>query len=125
MKKIVFTANAPKPVGPYSQAVQAGGFLFISGQLPIDPKEGKIIATSIGVQTRQVLENVNSILEAANFSLKDVVQTTVFLSSMSLFDEFNREYVKFFEADFPSRATVGAKLKAGALVEVAVVAHKG
>jgi len=124
MKKTVLSAAAPKPLGPYSQAVQAGNFLFVSGQLAIDPKKGKIVAKDITLQTRQVMENIKSILEAAGFSLKVVVQSNVYLSSMSLFDEFNREYAKFFENDFPSRSTVGVELKAGALVEVSVVAYK-
>ena len=123
MKKVVLSQNAPKPLGPYSQAVQAGNFLFVSGQLAIDPKEGKIVAKDITLQTRQVMENIKAILEAAGYSLKDVVQSTVYLSSMGLFDEFNREYAKYFEK-FPARATVGIELKSGALAEVSVVAYK-
>jgi 2-iminobutanoate/2-iminopropanoate deaminase len=124
VKKVVLSPNAPTPLGPYSQAVQAGGFLFVSGQLAINPKDGKIIIADIKVQTRQVMENIKAILESAGFTLKDVVQSTVYLSSMSLFEEFNREYAKFIEGDFPARATVGAELKSGALVEVSVVAYK-
>ena len=124
MKKIVLTQNAPKPIGPYNQAVQAGKFLFVSGQLAIDPKEGKIAAKDITSQTRQVMENLKAILEAADYCLSDIVQSTVYLSSMGLFDEFNCEYATYFEADFPARATVGAELKSGALVEVSVVAYK-
>jgi 2-iminobutanoate/2-iminopropanoate deaminase len=124
MKKIVLTKNAPKPIGSYNQAVQAGNFLFVSGQLAIDPKEGKIASKDVAHQTRQVMENLTAILEAAGYSLKDVIQSTVYLSSMALFDEFNREYAAYFEADFPARATVGAELKSGALVEVSVVAYK-
>jgi 2-iminobutanoate/2-iminopropanoate deaminase len=124
LKKVILTQNGPKPIGPYSQAVQAGNFLFVSGQLPLDPKTGKIIIEDITLQTQQVLENIKSILEAAGYSLKDVVQSTVYLSSMSLFDDFNREYAKYFEIDFPARATVAAELKSGALVEVSVVAYK-
>ena len=124
MKKIVLSQNAPKPIGPYSQAVQAGNFLFISGQLAIDPKVSKIVTKDITLQTRQVMENINVILKAAGYSLKDVVQSTVYLSSMALFDAFNCEYSKCFEAKFPARATVGVELKSGALVEVSVVAYK-
>ena len=124
MKKAVLSQNAPKPIGPYSQAVQAGNFLFVSGQLAIDPKDGKLIVENIKLQTRLVMENIKAILEAADFSLKDIVQSNVYLSSMSLFEEFNREYAKFFECDFPARATVGIELKPGALVEVSVVAYK-
>ena len=124
MNKPILSPNAPKPLGPYSQAVKADKFLFVSGQLPIDPKEGRILAKDISGQTRQVMENIKAILEAADFSLKDVVQSTVYLASMALFDDFNREYAKYFDADFPARATVGAELKAGALLEVSVVAYK-
>jgi 2-iminobutanoate/2-iminopropanoate deaminase len=124
MKKIVLSPNAPKPIGPYNQAMQAGNFLFVSGQLAIDPKEGKIVAKDITLQTRQVMDNIKAILEAAGYSLKDVVQSTVYLSSMALFEEFNFEYAKYFEAEFPARATVGLELKTGALVEVSVVAYK-
>ena len=121
MKKAVFSQNAPKPIGPYNQAVQAGNFLFVSGQLAIDPDEGKLIVENVRLQTRQVMENIKAILDAAGYSLKNVVQSTVYLSSMSLFEEFNLEYAKYFENDFPARATVGVELKSGALVEVSVV----
>jgi 2-iminobutanoate/2-iminopropanoate deaminase len=124
MKKIVLTQNAPKPIGPYNQAVQAGKFLFVSGQLAIDPKEGKIAAKDITSQTRQVMENLKAILEAVDYCLSDIVQSTVYLSSMALFDEFNREYAKYFDGEFPARAAAAAELKSGALVEVSVVAYK-
>ena len=125
MTRTITSPNAPSPIGPYSQAVQAGGFLFVSGQLAIDPKTGKLSATDVAGQTRQVMDNLKAILEAAGYGLKDVVQSTVYLSSMALFEEFNREYAKYFEADFPARVAVGdAELKAGALVEVSVVAYK-
>jgi 2-iminobutanoate/2-iminopropanoate deaminase len=124
MKKVVFSQNAPRPLGAYVQAVQAAKFLFVSGQLAIDPSEGKIIVGDITLQTRQVMKNIKVILEAAGYCLKDVVQSTVYLSSMTLFDEFNREYAKYFESEFPARATVGVEFKSGALVEVSVVAYK-
>ncbi len=124
MKKAVFSAKAPKPVGPYSQGVKAGGFFFVSGQLPIDPKEDKIVAVDISSQTKQVMENIKAILEAADYTLKDVVSTTVYLSSMTLFSQFNAEYAKYFDGEFPARATIGCELKAGALVEVSAVAYR-
>ena len=124
MKKFVLTSNAPKPIGPYSQAIEAGNFLFVSGQLAIDPKVGKIIVEDIQLQTRQVMENIKAILQAAGYGLKNVVQSTVYLSSMALFNEFNNEYANYFESDYPARATVGAELKAGALVEISVIAYK-
>jgi len=124
MKRTVLSQNAPKPLGPYSQAVEAGNFLFVSGQLAIDPKEGKLMVESIKLQTHQVMENIKSILKAAGYDLKDVVQSTVYLSSMSLFEEFNLEYAKYFETNFPARVAVGIELKSGALVEVSVVAFR-
>jgi 2-iminobutanoate/2-iminopropanoate deaminase len=124
MKKPVFSEKAPKPIGPYNQAVKAGKFLFVSGQLAIDPKEGKIVAKGITSQTRQVMENIKAILVAAGYSLKDVVQTEVYLSSMTLFEEFNYEYAKCFDGEFPARVTVAVELKADALVEISVVAYK-
>ena len=125
MRQNVFSAKAPEPLGPYSQAVKVGKFLFISGQLPINPEVGKIVASDITSQTRQVMENIKAILEAADYALKDVVSTTAYLSSMALFDQFNAEYAKYFAADFPARATVGCELKSGALVEISVVAYNG
>ena len=124
MKKTILTEKAPNPVGPYSQAVEAGKFLFVSGQLAIDPKESKITAKTVGSQTKQVMENIKAILEAAGYSFKDIVQANVYLSAMALFEEFNKEYAKSFEPPFPARATVGAELRPEALVEIAVVAYK-
>ena len=124
MKKPIQSPNVPKPVGPYSQAVEAGKFLFVSGQLAIEPKQGRIVAADVTSQTCQVMENIKAILEAANFSFNDIVQTTVYLSSMTLFDDFNREYAKYFSGVFPARATVACELKGGALIEVSTVAHK-
>jgi 2-iminobutanoate/2-iminopropanoate deaminase len=120
----IFTEKAPKPIGAYNQAVKADKFLFISGQLPIDPKEGKIVAKDIGLQTKQVMENIKAILESAGYSLKDIVISNVYLSSMKLFDNFNSEYAKHFDREFPARVTVGVELKADALIEVSVVAYK-
>lgn len=124
MKKAVVSPDAPKPIGPYSQAVQAGRILYVSGQLAINPKEGKLVAADIAVQTRQVMENIKAILTAANYSIKDIVQTTVYLSSMAHFEGFNHEYAKYFTADYPARATVSCELKTGALLEVSAVAYK-
>jgi len=124
MKKAVLTQKAPKPIGPYNQAIQAGNFLFVSGQLAIDPRDEKLIVGNVRLQTHQIMENIKAILENASYSLKDVVQSTVYLSSMSLFEEFNREYGKFFDGDFPARSLVGSELKRDALVEISVVAYK-
>ena len=124
MKKPICTENAPKPVGPYSQAVGADKFLFVSGQLAIDPKEGKIVASDIKGQTVQVLENIQAILTAANYNLSDIVQANVYLSSMTLFSQFNSTYATYFRKDFPARATIGIELTPGALVEISIIAYK-
>ena len=124
MKKIVRTENAPKPVGPYSQGIQVDKFLFISGQVAIDPKQGKITTNNIKEQTARVIENIKAILQAATYSFSDVIQSNVYLSSMKLFSEFNSEYAKYFDKEFPTRATVGIELMPGAVVEVSVVAYK-
>ena len=124
MKKIVQSENAPKPIGPYSQAVKADRFLFVSGQIAIDPKEGKIVASDVKTQTKQVLENIKAILQAADCTFDDVVQANVYLSSMTLFTEFNSVYATYFDKDYPARATVETKLPQGALVEISVIAYK-
>jgi 2-iminobutanoate/2-iminopropanoate deaminase len=124
MKKVIQTEKAPKPVGPYSQAVEVGKLLFVSGQVAIDPAKGKIVAKGIRAQIYRVMENIKAILQAAGYSLSDVVQSNVYLSSMGLFSEFNDEYAKYFVEDPPARATVGIELMPGALVEISVVAYK-
>ena len=125
MKKVIRTENAPEPVGPYSQALQAGKFLFVSGQVAIDPKEGRIVTPGIREQTVRVMENIKAILQAAGYNLSDVVQSNVYLSSMALFNEFNAEYERYFDKVFPTRATVEIELMPDALVEISVVAYKG
>ena len=124
MRKVIQTEKAPKPVGPYSQAVKVGKFLFVSGQVAIDPEKGKIVANGIEAQTVRVMENIKEILQAAGYNLSDVVQSNVYLSSMNLFSEFNNEYAKYFDNVFPTRATVGIELMQGALLEISVVAYK-
>jgi 2-iminobutanoate/2-iminopropanoate deaminase len=124
MKKIIQTKNAPKPVGPYSQAMRVDKFLFVSGQVAIDPEKGKTIAEGIKAQTDRVMENLREILEAAGYSLSDVVQSNVYLSSMVLFNEFNKEYAKYFDKEYPTRATMGIELMPGALVEISAIAYK-
>ena len=124
MKKIVQTENAPKPAGPYSQAIQAGRFLFVSGQVAIDPKEGKIVANDIRGQTARVMENIKAILQAAGYNFSNVIQSNVYLSSMKLFSEFNNAYTKYFNKEFPARVTVGIELMPNALVEISAIAYK-
>jgi len=124
VKKVIQTENAPKPVGPYSQAIRVDKFLFVSGQVAIDPKEGKIIVNDIKGQTARVMENIKAILQAAGYNFSDIIQSNVYLSSMKLFSEFNNAYAKYFHKEFPARATVGIELMPNALVEIAVVAYK-
>jgi 2-iminobutanoate/2-iminopropanoate deaminase len=125
MKKVIQTKNAPEPVGPYSQALKVDKFLFVSGQVAIDPKKGRIVANGIREQTIRVMESIKAVLQAASYNLSDVVQSNVYLSSMALFSEFNNEYAKYFDKVFPTRATVGIELMPGALLEISVVAYKG
>ena len=120
-KKIVFTEKAPKPIGPYSQAVISGDFVFISGQIPIDPKTSKVIDGGIEEQTTQVLENIKHILRGINLTLNDVVKTSVFLCSFGDFPSFNRVYSKYFEKNPPARTTVQVGLMAGVLLEIDVI----
>ena len=124
MKKVIHTENAPKPAGPYSQGIKVDKFLFISGQIAIDPTQGKIVANDIRAQTKMVLANIKAILQAADYNLSHVVQSNVYLSSMALFSEFNKEYAKYFDKEFPARATVGIELMPDALVEISMIAYK-
>ena len=123
-KETVFTSKAPQPVGPYSQAVVCGGFVFLSGQIPVDPKTQKIVEGGIEKQTVQVLENLKNILTSINLDLDDVVKTTVFLSDLANFKPFNSVYTKYFENNPPARTTVQAGLIAGVLVEIDAIAKK-
>jgi 2-iminobutanoate/2-iminopropanoate deaminase len=122
-KKIVNTPNAPAPIGPYSQAVRAGNFLFISGQIPIDPSTGKIEATDAGGETHQVMHNLKAILAAASLDFGHVVKTTILLTDMSLFSEVNEIYGKYFNGDFPARETYAVKsLPKNVNVEISMIA---
>lgn len=124
MKRIISTENAPAAIGPYSQAVMAAGLLFISGQLPIDPKTGTFAGDSIEDQTRQALENIKSILEAEGLSLDNVVKTTVLLRHISDFAPMNDVYSEYFKAECPARAAFEVSaLPKGALVEIEAIAE--
>jgi 2-iminobutanoate/2-iminopropanoate deaminase len=123
--KVLHTNNAPAAIGPYSQAVEAGGFVFASGQIPIDPTTGKFAEGGIKEQTRQSLTNVQNILKEASLTLANVVKTTVFLSDMDNFAAMNEVYAEFFQQPYPARSAVAVKtLPKGALVEIEVVAAK-
>lgn len=123
-KKIVFTEKAPKPVGPYSQAVISGNFVFVSGQIPIDPKTSKVIDGEIEAQTVQVLENLKNILESIGLTLNDVVKTSVFLSNLNDFQSFNKVYSRYFMVNPPARTTTQAGLMADVLIEIDAIAKK-
>ena len=125
MNRIIHTDLAPAAIGPYSQAVQTGNLLFVSGQLPIDPVTGAFAGEDIASQTRQSLLNVKAILEAAGFSCADVVKATVLLADMGDFAAMNAVYAEFFPANCPARAAFAVKdLPKGAKVEIEVVAGK-
>ena len=123
MMKVIHSELAPKAVGPYSQAIVAGGFVFASGQLPIDPATGEFAEGGIKEQTRQSLTNVTRVLSEAGIDLSHVVKTTVFLSDMANFAAMNEVYATFFSEPYPARSAVAVKkLPKNALVEVEVVA---
>lgn len=125
MVEYVFSERAPKPIGPYSQAVIAGDFVFLAGQIPIDPKSGDIVSGGIKEQTKRVLENIKAILEEAGCSLDNVVSVTAFLKDLSQFNDFNEVYSGYFSYHKPARTTVQvANLPKNALVELAVIAYR-
>ena len=122
MKKAHVSAMAPKPIGPYSQAVEAGKFLFLSGQIPLNP-DGRLVEADVATQARQVLENLKAVLQAGGASMKDVVKTTIFLSDLADFETVNKVYAEYFQEPFPARSTIQAgKLPKGATLEIDAIA---
>ena len=122
-KEIVSTTNAPGAIGPYSQAIKAGGMVYCSGQIPIDPVSGAFVSEVVGEQTEQVLKNLSAVLDAAGTGLNNVVKTTVFLADMNDFAEMNEVYGRFFSENKPARATVqAARLPRDAKVEIECIA---
>ncbi len=122
-KESVSTPNAPQAIGPYSQAIKANGFIFVSGQIPLDPKTGQLVAGTIEDQTHRVLQNLKAILEAGGSQLNQVVRTTIFLKDMNNFSKVNEIYASYFTQPFPARATVEvARLPKDVAVEIDVVA---
>ena len=122
-KEIIQSSKVPAPIGPYSQAVIANGFLFSSGQLAFDPATGELVLTDIQAETRQVMENIKAILEEAKLSFANVVKTTIFLSDMQLFAQVNEVYGSYFTANFPARETVAVKtLPRNVNIEVSITA---
>lgn len=125
MKQEIFTERAPKPIGPYSQAIKVGDFLFISGQIAIDPATGLFEAGDISIQTTMVLENIKKILQEASFTFDDVIKTTIYLRQMEDFPTVNSIYEGYVKKPYPARSTVGvSNLPKGALVEIDVIAYK-
>ena len=125
MKTVIATTAAPGAIGPYSQAIEANGFVFVSGQIPLDPATGAFVPGGVEAQAEQSLKNLKAVLEAAGYSLADVVKTTVFLTNMGDFAAVNAVYARFFTAECPARSAVqvGA-LPKGALVEIEAIAAK-
>ncbi len=125
MKKVISTSNAPGAIGPYSQAIEANGMLFISGQIPIDPATGKLVEEDITVQTEQVMKNIGAILEAAGYTFENVVKSTCLLSDMSNFAAMNAVYGKYYQNSPPARAAFAVKgLPLNALIEIETIAVK-
>ncbi|MBK6912947.1 MAG: hypothetical protein IPH11_04495 [Ignavibacteriales bacterium] len=124
-KKIISTIEAPKPVGPYSQAVEVGDMLFISGQIPLDASTDKLVEGGIGVQTLQVLKNIEAILLAAGYTKENIVQCQVYLSDLSLYPTMNNVYENFFVENFPARSVIEVKkLPRDVLIEIMATAKK-
>lgn len=122
-KEIILTPKAPKPIGPYSQAVKVGRLLFCSGQIPLDPASGQVISLNVRDQTRQVMENIHSVLLEAHYDWGNVVKTTLFLKSMNDFPEVNEVYGRYFSGEPPARTTVEvSRLPKDVLIEIEVVA---
>lgn len=124
--RTIHTERAPRAIGPYSQAVEAGGFLFTAGQIGLDPRTGELVSDGVEDQAKQVLENLGAILSSSGLTPADVVKTTVYLVDMNDFPRVNAIYGSWFAEPYPARATVAvAALPAGALVEIDLVAHTG
>ncbi|MBS1501667.1 MAG: RidA family protein [Bacteroidetes bacterium] len=125
MKKTINTNNAPAPIGPYSQAVDTGSFLFVSGQIPAKPATGEIVSGDIKAEANQVMENIGAILMAAGLNFRNIVKTTIFLTDMQTFGQVNEVYGTYFTDNFPARETVQvAALPKNVNVEISVIAVK-
>lgn len=126
MKKTILTSQAPKPIGPYSQAIEAKGFLFLSGQIPTDPATGKLAQGDIRTQTERVLKNLEAVLWEAGASLPRVVKTTIFLTDMNNYAAVNEVYARYFPEAPPARSTIQVtSLPGGANIEIEVIALTG
>jgi 2-iminobutanoate/2-iminopropanoate deaminase len=126
LKKIVSTEKAPRPIGPYSQAICVNGWLYVSGQIPLDPVTGDIVRGDFKVQVERVLENIRAIVESTGGRLEDVVKVTVYLRDIGRFSEFNEVYSKYFPRDPPARSVIGvSSLPRGVELEIDAVAYVG
>jgi 2-iminobutanoate/2-iminopropanoate deaminase len=122
-KRVIQTEKAPKAIGPYSQAIQAGNFLFLSGQIPLDPKTGELVKGDIRKQTQQVLENIKEILESQGLGMENVVKATLFLKDIGNFNQVNEVYANYFPSSPPARSTVEvAKLPRDTDIEIEAIA---
>jgi 2-iminobutanoate/2-iminopropanoate deaminase len=125
MKKIINTNNAPAPIGPYSQAIAAGNFVFVSGQIPVDPVTGEVVSESVTAETKLVMENIKAVLSEAGLGFDHIVKTTIFLTDMQTFAQVNQVYGSYFTDQFPARETVQvAALPKNVNVEISVIAIK-
>ncbi len=123
--KIIFSEKAPRPIGPYSQAIRVGNLLISSGQIPIDPKTNELLKGDIKDEVRQALDNLKAVLSAEGFSLSDVVKVNIYLLDLNEFPKVNEVYAEYFKENFPARTTVGvSSLPQGARVEIDVIAAK-
>jgi 2-iminobutanoate/2-iminopropanoate deaminase len=124
-KKIIKSSNAPAPIGPYSQAVEAGNLVFISGQIALKPGSGELANADLTEETHQVMQNLKAVLSEAGLDFNAVVKTTIFLSDMELFGQVNEIYGKYFDGDFPARETVAVKgLPKNVNVEISMIASR-
>jgi 2-iminobutanoate/2-iminopropanoate deaminase len=125
MKKVINTNNAPAPIGPYSQAISAGNFVFVSGQIPLDPSTGEIVLENVKAETKQVMENIRAVLLEAGLNFNNIVKTSIFLTDMQTFAQVNEVYGTYFTDQFPARETVQvAALPKNVNVEISVIAIK-
>ena len=125
MKKVINTNNAPAPIGPYSQAIAAGNFVFVSGQIPMDPSTGDIVSENVKAETKQVMENIKAILSEAGLGFDHIVKTSIFLTDMQTFAQVNEVYGSYFTSQFPARETIQVSaLPKNVNVEISVIAVK-
>jgi len=124
-KEVIATNKAPKAIGPYSQAVRVGSWLFVSGQIPLDPNTGEVVTGDIVKQTERVMENIKNILISSGMDLQDVIKTTVYLKNIDEFSKFNETYAKYFLFEPPARATVEvSRLPKGVGIEIETIAYR-